>query len=276
MNKFLSSAYGALLGDCIGAFNEFNYGKKIRKLDLNVIKTQKDSHEHMFGHWTDDTTMALITMDVMNKNGFMHLDEIRYDFLCWYYDGHMSSTKSCFDIGGTVVSSLLKKEFKDIPSNGAIMRIYPAAFFTYGLSYDIKKDLVTKLAEITHCNKVSTEYCLYFTDVIHDIISGCDKETIYKRYKHFMAESNTNPTGSVMNSFKLAFSEFINADSFMEGVMNLANLGGDSDTICCIYGAMAGCYHGLDDVPEWMFGRISKHVKVRSIFDHFNKMCVVK
>jgi ADP-ribosyl-[dinitrogen reductase] hydrolase len=54
------------------------------------------------GQWTDDTSMALcLAESLLARSGFDARDQMgRY--LNWWKWGYLSSTGTCFDIGGTV------------------------------------------------------------------------------------------------------------------------------------------------------------------------------
>jgi ADP-ribosyl-[dinitrogen reductase] hydrolase len=54
------------------------------------------------GQWTDDTSMALCQAEsLVERGGFDPEDQMRR-YLRWYRNGYLSSTGTCFDIGGTV------------------------------------------------------------------------------------------------------------------------------------------------------------------------------
>lgn len=53
------------------------------------------------GQWTDDTSMALcLAESLIEKQGFDPRDQMAR-YVRWCRDGHLSSTGTCFDIGGT-------------------------------------------------------------------------------------------------------------------------------------------------------------------------------
>lgn len=87
------------------------------------------------GAWTDDTSMALcLAESLLDTGGFDAGDQLRR-YLRWKDDGYLSSTGSCFDIGGTTRNQL--ERFRrtgvtvdphvdqEAAANGSLMRLAP-------------------------------------------------------------------------------------------------------------------------------------------------------
>jgi ADP-ribosyl-[dinitrogen reductase] hydrolase len=66
-------------------------------------------------------------------------------------------------------------------------------------------------------------------------------------------ESELVNSGYVIHSLQVAVWAFHNFNSFKKGMLAVANLGGDSDTNCAIYGQLAGAYWGYSSIPkQWL------------------------
>src|SRR4051812_17438769 len=87
------------------------------------------------GAWTDDTSMALcLAESLVEQLGFDPVDQLER-YVCWYRDGHNSSTGRCFDIGGATRAALERFErtrepypgdaAPDAAGNGPLMRLAP-------------------------------------------------------------------------------------------------------------------------------------------------------
>ncbi|MHC1744016.1 MAG: ADP-ribosylglycohydrolase family protein [Syntrophobacteraceae bacterium] len=85
------------------------------------------------GDWTDDTSMALSLAESLIETGnFDPVDQMNR-YLLWYRTGLLSNTGTCFDIGNTTRSALLRFERTADPfsgpthpptaGNGSIMRL---------------------------------------------------------------------------------------------------------------------------------------------------------
>ena len=67
------------------------------------------------GQWTDDTSMALcLAESLIEKRGFDARNQMEL-YVCWYRQGHLSSTGRCFDIGNATSSALHRFERTGIP-----------------------------------------------------------------------------------------------------------------------------------------------------------------
>lgn len=58
--------------------------------------------------------------------------------------------------------------------------------------------------------------------------------------------------GYVRTAFRLAFWELIHSRSYLDGIIDCVNRGGDADTNGAIAGALLGAFYGNDEIPtEW-------------------------
>jgi ADP-ribosyl-[dinitrogen reductase] hydrolase len=58
------------------------------------------------------------------------------------------------------------------------------------------------------------------------------------------------PSGFVLDTLQAAMWCFLNTDSFEDAVVYAVNLGGDTDTIGAVCGALAGAWYGLEQIPS--------------------------
>lgn len=62
-------------------------------------------------------------------------------------------------------------------------------------------------------------------------------------------------SGWVVDTLECALWAFFKYDSWERGALAVVNRGGDSDTAGAIYGALAGVFYGVDDIPRrWVDG----------------------
>lgn len=60
-------------------------------------------------------------------------------------------------------------------------------------------------------------------------------------------------SGYAVGSLETAIYCFMHSGSWTEGALLCANLGGDADTVACIYGQLAGAYYGHHSLPPaWL------------------------
>lgn len=279
-NKFMGAIYGSIIGDIIGSFNEFCYKgsrKPLRKLTAKVLHKERSVFGYKFGYFTDDTTMSLILMDHLAKEN-RHKDAIMLDYSRWINEGYMSSAEHCFDIGGQTYRSIC--EYFNVPvdivykdargdGNGALMRIFPIALRYH--NNDFMRTLATIEAnDHTHSNSsISRNLCTLFTDAVAMALNGGTKEQILTclGYNDDF-DLNVKTTGYVLDTFKAVVHTFNKFDNLMDGVYYLANKGDDSDTAAAIYGALAGAFYGIDEIPEWMLNQLRRKKKIEELSEN--------
>lgn len=275
MNKIKRIIYGAIIGDCVGAFNEFRFGtvgkNRLRKIDEQFLRFNRDVFNHSYGHWTDDTTCSLITMHSDTVNGFYDPLWIIKRLGNWFDYGHYSSTDVCFDIGTSTAGAIMGNLNLDENTgngNGALMRMYPVAISTYGKPEAERNVTIRNVAKITHPVSTSTEYCIIYVDIIHSILDGMTKDQLATKYKWIVEQPMPEPSGYVVDSLVYAFKTLIESNDYMSGLYKITNAGNDSDTVGSIYGSMAAPLFGLN-APLWMLEHLAKRSLLDDIIDPF-------
>jgi ADP-ribosylglycohydrolase len=64
---------------------------------------------------------------------------------------------------------------------------------------------------------------------------------------------------------------FHTTDSFRDGCLKAANLGGDADTIAAIYGQLAGAHYGERGIPEPWRRRLAWADHIASLADALHR-----
>ncbi|MBW1860020.1 MAG: ADP-ribosylglycohydrolase family protein [Deltaproteobacteria bacterium] len=187
--------------------------------------------------------------------------------------------------------------------NGGAMRIAPIGCFYYGdlqaveensilsarITHNHPEGLAGAVAQATAValalqhglsnDPVETEE---FVDSISAQVSSIDKGFAESLggIKSISASFSSRPTGSVtevieairdryrlslraIESVPAAIGAFVLTNSFREAVVLAVNLGGDTDTIGAMAGAVAGAYYGLDQIPQEWLGPLENGVKGR-------------
>jgi ADP-ribosyl-[dinitrogen reductase] hydrolase len=233
------------------------------------------------GQWTDDTSMALcLAESLVRKDEFDPADQMRR-YTNWYYVGYMSSTGTCFDIGGATRGALHRFEATGDPysgsvdpmnaGNGSIMRLAPVA-----MAYANRPEEAIRYAEMssrtTHGAVESVEACAVLASILVAALRGADKEAmlsadvcrkwrrdkptysaaiegiIQGSYRH-KEPPEIQGTGYVIRSLEAALWAFYHSTSFESGALLAVNLGDDADTTGAVYGQIAGTYYGQSGIP---------------------------
>jgi len=237
------------------------------------------------GEWTDDTSMALcLAESLVTQHGFDPIHQLE-TYVRWHRQGHLSSTGTCFDIGGTTWESLNNFERKRQPypgpiedykaGNGSLMRLAPAPL---AFANDPVKAIAIagESSRTTHGADECIEACCYFASLLLAAISGMSKPQILNNnYEPAMAHFLRNPltgkvgtiaggsfaikeppqirgSGYVIHTLEAALWAFHSTDNFRDGALKVVNLGEDADTTGAVYGQIAGAYYGVEGIPaEW-------------------------
>lgn len=243
---------GAIIGDLVGSRFEF--------------KNHRDKHFeflHKKCRFTDDTVCTIAIADAIVKN-IPYKDSI---------------VKWCRKYSHAGYSHRFQQWIKNpIPyasfGNGAIMRISPFGYTRQNVFADIDSE-VYKAVSCSHNTDIARQYALCFVQGIQDCLRG-DRKGILKRVAalgiqldesldHLRKTNRFDAT--CQGSFPQAVLCFKESRSFEDAIRNAISIGGDSDTIANITGALAGAYYGVppemvaalkDYLPEDMYEVIMK------------------
>ena len=243
------------------------------------------------GQWTDDTSMALcLAESLVEQRAFDPVDQMKR-YVRWWREGYLSSTGTCFDIGGTVRSALSHFESTGEPlsgstdpysaGNGSIMRLAPVPLF---FASDPEKAIMVSgmSSRTTHGAQTAVDACRYLGGLIVGAVQGASKEELlsdhyspvprYWKAHPLCAEIDAIASGSfkekeppgikgsgyVVKSLEAALWAFHHGNSFKEGCLLAVNLGDDADTTGAVYGQLGGAYYGESGIPDRWKSRVSK------------------
>lgn len=182
LERYRGSLLGLAVGDAIGTTLEFRAPGTFTPIDDMI----GGGPFHLKpGEWTDDTSMALcLAASLIECKAFDPRDQMQR-YLRWRNEGYMSSNGTCFDIGGTVSSSLRRFETTSDPcagstdphtaGNGSIMRLAPVP-----LCYASNpREAIEKSGEssrTTHGAPTAIDACRYLGALIVGALNGHNKE----------------------------------------------------------------------------------------------------
>ncbi|MCL6624370.1 MAG: ADP-ribosylglycohydrolase family protein [Fimbriimonadales bacterium] len=292
--RFRGCLLGLAIGDAIGASTEFS------------PKGSFDPVEDMVGGgvfglppgcWTDDTSMALcLATSLVECRGFDAVDQMRR-YLLWAREGYLSSVGYCFDIGKTVLESLLTFETTGNPyagptdprsaGNGCIMRLAPIPIFFYP-DFEKTERYAVESARTTHGTQECLDATRLFARILFRALAGQPKEEVLEadaetfqgsrkivaiargEYCHKRPE-DLRTTGYVVDTLETALWCFRNTEDFEEAILVSANLGGDADTISAVCGQVAGAYYGESAIPKRWLENLYMGEEIRALADQLRE-----
>jgi len=160
------------------------------------------THNQPAGSWSDDTTMALCTLESLTKG--VDYDDMMDRFCRWVEEGYMTPHGKLFDIGRTTLHALrmyssgapaLQCGGTDVRDNGngSLMRILPAVFYLrreYGPACMEKPEafeLIHNLSRLTHGHEISQIACGLYCDMANELMNG---KTITEAVSHAALTKN--------------------------------------------------------------------------------------
>ncbi|WP_043743873.1 ADP-ribosylglycohydrolase family protein [Paramagnetospirillum magneticum] len=226
--------YGAIAGDIIGSIYEFE-NHKSRSFPLFTEGAS---------FFTDDTICTMAVMEAL-------LDDADPAVTLRKWGAEFPDA----GYGGMFGSWLRRPDMPPYNSygNGSAMRVSPAGFLAYSL--DEAVELAIKVTAVTHDHPDGIAGAVATASAIYLAFHGEDRPSIRSfitdRFGYDMSQSvdeirpwyefdETCP-GSVPQALTCA----LEATSYEEAIRNAISIGGDSDTIACIAGAVAEALFGV-------------------------------
>ncbi|MFU8773166.1 MAG: ADP-ribosylglycohydrolase family protein [Anaerolineales bacterium] len=288
MDRIRGCLLGLAVGDAVGTSVEF---KARGSFALLTDMVGGGPFNLQAGQWTDDTSMALcLTSSLVECDRFDTYDQmIRY--VRWAEEGYLSSTGTCFDIGGTVSAALRKFQKTGEPfagstdprsaGNGSIMRLAPIPMFYYP---DIKaaQYYAMESSRTTHGAEECLDACRLLAGMIVRALAGKSRdEVILAEAESFAgspkivslamgsylhkSEGSIRGSGYVVESLEAALWCFMKTQSYKEAVLRAANLGDDADTTAAVCGQLAGAYYGETGIPPSWLEKLAMRVEITDL-----------
>lgn len=229
---------GAIAGDVIGSIYE-GWNKQIKTVDFPLFSPDC--------HFTDDTVLTIAVADAILQERdyatFIQDYARRYPnagyggfFKRWIYDEN--------------------KEAYNSFGNGSAMRVSPV-----GWAFDTREDVLREAersASVTHNHPEGIKGAQAVALAVFLARQGQDKTTIQQeiiqRFNYDLKRTldEIRPSYSFDVSCQGSVPEsiiaFLESESVEDAIRKAISLGGDSDTMACISGAIAEAYYR--DIPE--------------------------
>lgn len=243
MNNFI----GCIAGDIIGSYYEHHNAATYD----DIVFFVKGSR------FTDDSVLACACAEWLldTKGGTV---ENQKDVLIDAYQKYANVHPNA-GYGGSFRNWFLANSREPIGScgNGAGMRV--AACGYYAKTLEEALELAKKSAEVTHNHVEGIKGAQAITEAIFLARTGKSKETIKKRITEDFGYDLDRKIDDIQGTHPFdatcqvtcpeAIIAFLEGDSFEDVIRKAIWVGGDSDTIACMAGGIAGAYYG---VPSWI------------------------
>lgn len=307
MIKIVKGAiFGLAVADAVGVPAEFIPREKLAKHPITDM-VGFGSHDVPKGTWSDDTSMALCTLNSIAQKGEIDLIDNILEFSKWAEDGYMTSHGELFDIGRTTLTSLRNYwNSKDVYTcggksdydngNGSLMRIIPVCLFNEikQLSTENSIENIHEVSALTHAHERSLIACGIYDFIVQELIKCPEKLSVntalkkaekyyadYEEIKHYkklfdekFIYTDINlikSSGYVVDTLEAAIWCLLNTGSYKDCVLKAVNLGEDTDTVAAVAGGLAGILYGYDSIPKEWVNTLVKNDMISNLCDEFVK-----
>lgn len=305
--KYIDGLVGFVVGDAMGVPLEFTKREDLLKKPVTKM-IGNGTYNLPAGTWSDDTSMMIATIDSINAKNTIDLKDIALKFAAFKNHASYTATGEVFDIGNTCKMAIDKfEENREDPTlcgindinangNGSLMRILPIAY--YAIEKKLKEyeilELVRQISSMTHAHEISVMGCYFYVRYVIFLLNGKDKFSAYSMakcvdygmfkeetqevYKRLIKDdiskvkvNEINSTGYIVDSLEAAIWVTLKSENYKEAVIGAINLGGDTDTIGALTGALAGIIYGYDFIPEEWKDALAKKEYLMDIFEEFSE-----
>ncbi|MBE6597510.1 MAG: ADP-ribosylglycohydrolase [Ruminococcaceae bacterium] len=235
---------GAIYGDIVGSVYEFN---NIRTKNFELFSEKSK--------FTDDTVMTLAVADAL-----LHLDKARD---IERFKNILIEKMHCYGdkyphagYGGHFRFWLSEKQTEPYGSygNGLAMRVSPVAWYANSLEECL--DFAKASAEVTHNHPEGIKGAVCTAGATYLARTGATideiKTFVAKYYEINFTLDEIRPTyefnETCQDTVPQAMQAFFESTSFEDAIRNAISIGGDSDTLAAITGAVAEAYYGMTDM----------------------------
>ena len=234
---------GAILGDIIGSRFEFDRGDKTKEFELFTDDCD----------FTDDTVMTIAVADALTSSNHDNEEELKNDLIKsmqywgkkYPYAGYGASFINWLD--------------NPIPygsyGNGSAMRVSPVGWLYETIEETRKIARISAEVSHNHIEGIKGAECtasvIYLARTKHnkdEIKEYIDREFSYD-YSETLEEMRQRHehVETCMDSLPKALRSFFDGKSYEDVIRNAISLGGDTDTLAAIAGAMGEAYYGIPD-----------------------------
>ncbi|MEV7441725.1 ADP-ribosylglycohydrolase family protein [Streptomyces sp. NPDC091204] len=268
LDRAVGAVLGSAAGDALGAPYEFGPAGQL---------TARGEEMRGGGGWdpgeaTDDTQMAVLVGESLLERGGLELPDVFARFRRW-------AAGQPKDIGLQTEDVLTNGEPWDLAAalhfqvntraagNGSLMRAATSAVYFAAAGRERTMDAARRIAALTHGDRAAWEGTAVLHELVRVALDGADPLAALpatlaavhpdhrERYGRVLAPDwhpglATEFNGAVWPCLGSAVWALRTTSGFADAVRAAVDLGGDTDTVAAVTGALAGARYGEGAVPE--------------------------
>lgn len=230
-NIWVNGMMGVVVGDALGMPVQFVERAELKKYPVTTMEGY-GTYNMPPGTWSDDSSMALATLDSLRENQGVNYSDIMERFYRWTFFGEYTPAGKAFDQGNTCLEAIGKyigeKDYRTCGKtgewangNGALMRIMPACLYAYEKilhkEWDVMQALecVHQVAALTHNHLRSNIACGIYFFLVKHIIEG--EQSLTERLQNGVDEAVNFYQGDVNREELAYYKRLFDLDEFARG-----------------------------------------------------------
>ena len=251
---------GAIIGDIVGSVYEFN---NIKTKDFSFFSEDK--------FFTDDTVMTVAVYSALKKckKKYENLESCVIAEMQSF--GKLYPNSSKISYGNRFANWLTSQNPQPYYSfgNGSAMRVSAVPYFAK--SIDEVKVLSQKVTCVTHNHPEGIKGAECVAVCIYMALNKATKEEIKKfvednyyllNFDYEDLKNNYTFNETCQNTVPQAIYCFLISTDFEDAIRTAVSIGGDTDTLCAIVGAIAEAYYGIPkQIKKEAIGYLDKYLR---------------
>jgi len=292
-SKFLGALVGTGVGDALGA--PFEGYHQVRFEEIEAIAERLEVLTY-----TDDTHMMIGVAESLIRAGGFDGEDMAYTFIKNYelepFRGYGPGPPYIFRLirAGTAWNEAAQGLYHGGSyGNGSAMRIAPIGVF-YHDNPTMLREIVYESSQITHAHNLGKEgaalqaYAIGLAVSIEPLVAlerdgflakliDYTQGQVYteklNRIKGLLAEPGKTRIDvelgngiEAFNSVPTAIYSFLaHPDSFAQAILHAISVGGDTDTIAAMTGAISGAYLGFESIPRSWGNKLENRLYIEEL-----------
>lgn len=280
-DKFRGILFGQAIGDALGLGTEFMTKAEVKRYYPDGLadysQIVQDCHRARWrkGDWTDDTDMTMCIVQAIIDDRELRPLSVARNFKQWFRHVPMGigrHTCNVLSIGDytekpeMVAEKVWEMSGKRSAANGGVMRTS-----VIGLLGENVEKYAAEICRLTHADPRCVGSCAIVSLMVHSLVYKDEIlpiETLVKignrydkRIEPYLRMSWENSLdalvlddestmGYTLKTMSAGLWSLYHCSSFEDGLLAVANAGGDADTNGAVAGSLLGARFGYENIPE--------------------------
>jgi len=230
------------------------------------------------GAWTDDTAMALCLAESLTECERADPRDQVARYLRWQQEGHLSSTGECLGITAGTARALARAQWRRQAFSGshdpqaldpeALSRVAPVVMYFFA-DAQLAEQQAAEAARTTSQAPAVLASCRTLARALHAALSGQPRNAVLAQApgRAHGAGAHATAGASAPQALAAAVDAFARTQNFRDAVLAAANLGGNSDVIAAVTGALAGAHYTASSIPTLWRNSLMKRQLIEGFAD---------